>query len=91
VCFGLLFAVGEWAFWPAAIVWLAGFVAACRPRPDRGWHPAPHGLAGLPGHPLARARLDWEHIPQPPADPPAAEQPFATDLDLSGPLSLHPP
>lgn len=90
VCFGLLFAVGEWAFWPAAIVWLAGFVAAVRV----------HGRieAGIQRHAawlayqatrLARSRLDWEHIPPPPADPPAAEHPFATDLDLSGPRSLH--
>jgi hypothetical protein len=38
---------------------------------------------------VARARLDWPHIPGFALKPAAAEHPFATDLNLLGDRSLH--
>jgi len=37
----------------------------------------------------ARVRLDWEKIPRTAATAPDPEHPFESDLDLSGPRSLH--
>lgn len=38
---------------------------------------------------IARARIDWEHIPRPPRYDADANHPFAIDLDLTGEQSLH--
>jgi len=38
---------------------------------------------------IARMRLNWEHIPDAQAEPVPAEHPFASDLDIVGPRSLH--
>ena len=38
---------------------------------------------------LARIRLDWEHIPLPPARPVDYSHPFGGDLNLAGPRSLR--
>ena len=38
---------------------------------------------------LARMGLDWENIPEAPSTPPGEEHPFASDLNLTGPYSLH--
>ena len=38
---------------------------------------------------VARARLDWSHIPPSTVERPAGEHPFASDLNLLGDRSLH--
>ncbi|HCI78244.1 MAG TPA: hypothetical protein DHW02_00980, partial [Ktedonobacter sp.] len=38
---------------------------------------------------IARMRLDWEHIPDAQVEPVSPEHPFASDLDIVGPRSLH--
>ncbi|MCA9908480.1 MAG: hypothetical protein KC519_07510, partial [Anaerolineae bacterium] len=38
---------------------------------------------------IARARIDWEHIPTPPRYDADARHPFAIDLNLTGEHSLH--
>jgi len=38
---------------------------------------------------LARMKLDWEQIPEPPLHTPDQNHPFEIDLDISGPRSLH--
>lgn len=38
---------------------------------------------------VARARLDWEHIPAVPARSEQSDHPFENDLDISGEYSLH--
>lgn len=38
---------------------------------------------------LARMKLDWEHIPEPPLKKPGQHHPFEIDLDITGPRSLH--
>jgi hypothetical protein len=38
---------------------------------------------------LARLTLDWEHVPAPVWSPQGSRGPLATDLDLTGPHSLH--
>ncbi len=38
---------------------------------------------------IARMKLDWEHIPGPTSLPTPPEHPFQTDLDLTGPRSIH--
>jgi hypothetical protein len=38
---------------------------------------------------VARARLDWAHIPSPPDVPNRKDHPFEFDLNITGPNSLH--
>ena len=38
---------------------------------------------------IARMRLDWENIPDALVEPVSPEHPFASDLDIVGPRSLH--
>ena len=38
---------------------------------------------------VARLTRDWANVPQPPDLPPDAEHPFAADLNLTGPRSVH--
>ncbi len=38
---------------------------------------------------IARMKLDWEHIPTAASLPTLSEHPFQTDLDLTGPRSVH--
>lgn len=38
---------------------------------------------------VARMRLDWQALPQPPENTPDPEHPFELDLDITGPRSLY--
>jgi hypothetical protein len=78
-----------WA-WPAALLALAGFVFAAA-RHSRVIERAARveAFCNLLETHLARLALDWEGIPPPAPLSAPPGHPFAADLDVTGPRSLH--
>ncbi|HSJ57366.1 MAG TPA: hypothetical protein VLC95_09310, partial [Anaerolineae bacterium] len=87
---GALFAVGAWLFWATLGITLLvlGLVVALHWRVESAVRR--HTIwQRIQQEQVARATLDWAHMPASFRQEPRPEHPFEVDLDLVGPRSLH--